>query len=169
MGVVIQGYSFSLHCRRGEAELTDNCVCLCHQQTLHRVQEERSALCLPAAGSFLGSEWLCVNAARYNELGRLGQQLGRHKKQAKVSSFSAQKPWFSPGGSRMLEHSLCQATRSVCFLASAPSLLERLVLHFDISLCFHPLPIPPSLCSAPESFCSSFFFFAQFSAEILAS
>lgn len=74
--------------------------------------------------------------------GNSWEQLGRHKEQAEVSSVSAQNPRLSPAGSRLLQHGLCQGTRSLCFLASAPSLSERLVLHFDISLMLPPSPNP---------------------------
>lgn len=156
MGVVIQGWSFSLHCRRGETELPDTGVCLCQQETT-QVSGGKTSILFTDCSLFLGSEGLVVSLGRFNKLGRLGQQLARHKEEAEIGSFSAQSPCFSSACSRVLQHSLCLNTRSICFLPSTPSLLERLILHFDTSLLPPPFPIRFSLCRAPEAFCSSQF------------
>lgn len=94
-----------------------------------------------------------MNVGGYDELGMLQQQLGAagQAQESEVSSFSAQNPHFSSGDSGCCSTAFARvATAS----ASTPSLSFSILVSVS---CFHPLPIRPSLCSAPESFCSSCF------------
>lgn len=150
-------------------ELPGSCVFLCQQQVLYRVPEESPALFFFLTAALPWAQSACVSVGRYKD-GKLRQCLGTAGQAQSASRgfqfLCSENPPFSPGGSGMLQHGLCQDTHSFSFLTSAPSLFEQLILHFDSSLLLLPSPSPsfPLHCSC----LTTPFGFAHVCAEILA-